>query len=41
LANFASWVDPVWSVTVIVLIVAVIYPVAVHGGEVAGAYAEV
>jgi hypothetical protein len=30
----------VWSVTVIVLLGIVIYAVAAHGGEVAGAYAD-
>jgi hypothetical protein len=40
LVNFAFvGVHPAWSVTVIVLIAVVLYAVAVHGGEVAGAYA--
>jgi hypothetical protein len=41
LVNFAFvGVHPVWSITVIVLIGVVIYAVAVHGGEVARAYAD-
>jgi hypothetical protein len=41
LVNFAFvGVHPVWSITVIVLIAVVIYAVAVHGGEVAGAYPD-
>ena len=41
LVNFAFvGVHPVWSITVIVLIALVLYAVAVHGDEVAHAYAH-